>query len=123
VHLLGKRPFTELPSYGRLFDVAIIPFRINELTRSVSPIKLKEYLAMGKPVVSTPLPAVVEAAEQTRLFEVAAEPESFLAAIERCLADDSPSLTLARQESVRGDTWEARAMEVGRVLRERLAGC
>ncbi|MGH9892622.1 MAG: glycosyltransferase family 1 protein, partial [bacterium] len=47
VHFLGQRPFARLPYYGRAFDAAIIPFRIDDLTISVSPIKLKEYLAMG----------------------------------------------------------------------------
>ncbi len=116
VHFLGQRPFKELPRYGRAFDAAIIPFKIDELTVSVSPIKLKEYLAMGKPVVSTPMPAVVEMAQETGLVDVATDAETFLARLEHLLRTDSPELARRRQDSVRGDTWEARATEVGRVV-------
>jgi len=72
-----KRPFQELPRYGRTFDAAVIPFRINDLTVSVSPIKLKEYLAMGKPVVSTALPAVVDYAAAGGLSGWPATPRNF----------------------------------------------
>jgi len=118
VHFLEKRPFQELPLYGRTFDAAIIPFRIDDLTVSVSPIKLKEYLAMGKPVVSTPLPAVVDYAAEGGLVEVAGNAEEFLVLLEGALRGDSLELMLARQESVRGDTWEARAKQVGNVIEE-----
>lgn len=59
MHFLGHRPYADLPAYCRGFDVGLIPFRMNELTKAVNPIKLKEYLAAGLPVVSTPLPEVV----------------------------------------------------------------
>lgn len=116
IHFLGQRIFQDLPGYGRAFDVAIIPFQINDLTVSVSPIKLKEYLAMGKPVVSTPLPAVVEYAAGRNFIGIAGGGEEFLELIENALRDDSPELVLARQESVRGDTWEARAEELANVI-------
>lgn len=115
-HFLGQRSFRELPRYGRAFDVAIIPFRINDLTVSVSPIKLKEYLAMGKPVVSTPLPSVVEYAAATGYVEVAGNPPHFLELIEQVLRNDSPTFVLARQESVRRDTWESRVETISRIL-------
>jgi glycosyltransferase involved in cell wall biosynthesis len=120
VHFLGKRPFQDLPRYGRAFDATIIPFRIDDLTISVSPIKLKEYLAMGKPVVSTPLPAVMDYAAAGGLVRVAGDTESFLQLLERDLRDDSKKLVLARQESVRSDTWKARAEEVSRAIAEYL---
>jgi glycosyltransferase involved in cell wall biosynthesis len=120
VHFLGKRPFQDLPRYGRAFDATIIPFRIDDLTISVSPIKLKEYLAMGKPVVSTPLPAVMDYAAAGGLVRVAGDAESFLQLLERDLRDDSKKLVLARQESVRSDTWKARAEEVSRAIAEYL---
>lgn len=116
VHFLGKRSFQELPRYGRTFDAAIIPFRINDLTVSVSPIKLKEYLAMGKAVVSTPLPAVVDYAAAGGLVGVAGDAERFLELLESALRGDSRELVFARQESVRGDTWEARTEEVGNII-------
>ena len=58
IHLLGPRPFRELPAYIASFRVGIIPFAVNELTKAVNPIKLREMLAAGCPVVSTALPEV-----------------------------------------------------------------
>ena len=58
VYLLGQKPYETLPSYCKAFDVGIIPFRINELTLKANPLKLREYLAAGLPVVSTDLPEV-----------------------------------------------------------------
>lgn len=59
IHWLGQKPYTELFHYIWRFDVAIIPFKLNEITLATSPIKLYEYFCCGKPVVSTPLPEVV----------------------------------------------------------------
>ncbi|TAJ22918.1 MAG: glycosyltransferase family 1 protein [Nitrospirae bacterium] len=58
VHFLGQKPYEELPAYIRQFDVCVIPYELNEYTRSVYPTKLNEYLIMGKPVVSTKLSEV-----------------------------------------------------------------
>jgi glycosyltransferase involved in cell wall biosynthesis len=58
VHHLGRRPYDTLPDYCRGFHAGVIPFRRSELTRSVNPIKLREYAAAGLPVVSTDLPEV-----------------------------------------------------------------
>jgi glycosyltransferase involved in cell wall biosynthesis len=56
VHWLGEKKYEELPAYVRQFDVATIPFVINEITLSTSPVKLFEYMAAGKPIVATDLP-------------------------------------------------------------------
>jgi hypothetical protein len=56
MHFLGRKSYAELPAYCKEFDVGLIPFKINELTKAVNPIKLREYLAAGLPVVSTRLP-------------------------------------------------------------------
>src|SRR5690606_19701966 len=69
VVLLGRKPFAELPAYAAAFDVGLIPFAVNELTTAVNPIKLREYLSAGLPVVSTELPELVPFANRpgTRL--------------------------------------------------------
>jgi glycosyltransferase involved in cell wall biosynthesis len=56
VHILGRRPYQSLPAYCKAFDIAILPFVVNELTLAANPLKLREYLAAGLPVVATPLP-------------------------------------------------------------------
>lgn len=78
LHLLGPRNYTELPAYMAAFDVAIIPAPINTYTRAMFPMKFFEYLAVGLPVVSTPLPALDEFGD---FFLQAATPAQFTAAI------------------------------------------
>jgi glycosyltransferase involved in cell wall biosynthesis len=67
IHLLGARPFSALPDYVAHFDVGVIPFAVNDLTRAVNPIKLREMLAGGCPVVSTDLPEVRDCMQRLRL--------------------------------------------------------
>ena len=58
MHFLGRKPYAELPPYCQAFDVGLIPFKTNDLTLAVNPIKLREYLAAGLPVISSPMPEV-----------------------------------------------------------------
>ena len=83
IHFLGRRPYEQLPAYCKAFDVGLIPFKVNRLTEAVNPIKFREYLAGGLPVVSTPL-AEVQAC--CGLVHIAGEPRSFVAAVEAALA-------------------------------------
>ena len=75
MHFLGRKSYAELPAYCRQFDVGLIPFKLNELTRAVNPIKLREYLAAGLPVISTPLP---EVAIYEQMVNLADTPEEFV---------------------------------------------
>jgi glycosyltransferase involved in cell wall biosynthesis len=108
VHLLGSRPYAKLPEVLRGADAALVPYAINELTRSVFPMKVYEYLAAGLPVVSTPLPALDGTAE----IEVAADAAATVAAVERALATDSPEARRRRSTAARGHSWEARLAEI-----------
>jgi glycosyltransferase involved in cell wall biosynthesis len=113
VHLLGRKPYAQLPAYCKGFDVALMPFRINELTLNANPLKVREYLAAGLPVVSTPIPEV----EVLGLCRIASGPDAFVREIEAALAEGAgPSL--ARSEAIRSESWEARLEEVGRHLAE-----
>src|SRR3989454_1342095 len=82
VHLLGQKPYSTLPSYCRGVDVGIIPFRKNDLTVRANPLKLREYLAAGLPLVSTPLP---EGERYNRLLHFADRAEAFITAVETAL--------------------------------------
>ena len=104
VHLLGGRPYERLPAYCRGFDVGLIPFRMNRLTRAVNPIKLREYLAAGLPVVSAPLETVRRYAPAVQTAETLDE---FLAACERALATAGNGQQRARQDLVRSEGWGA----------------
>ncbi len=86
IHYLGMKSYDELPSYLAGWDVALMPFAANESTRFISPTKTPEYLAGGRPVVSTPIRDVVRPYGELGLVEIAADPESFVAAAERAMA-------------------------------------
>ena len=109
IHILGPRPFAELPTYTAFFDVAIIPFIINELTVAVNPIKLREMLAAGCPVVSTALPEVAYVAEGSDYAETTEDSDAFVAAVLRRL--DPPAERkdrIAISDTMRSETWSAK---------------
>jgi glycosyltransferase involved in cell wall biosynthesis len=85
IHYLGMKSYDELPSYLAGWDVALMPFARNESTRFISPTKTPEYLAGGRPVVSTPIRDVVRPYGELELVEIAEDPESFVAAAERAM--------------------------------------
>jgi glycosyltransferase involved in cell wall biosynthesis len=118
VHLLGQKPYALLPDYCRGFDVGIIPFRTNDLTIRANPLKLREYLAAGLPVVSTPLP---EVARYRALVHLADGPTGFIQAITKALGERSPALDRARVAAMESESWEARVAEIERHLTRTVA--
>ncbi len=110
VHLLGRKPYESLPAYCKGFDVALMPFRVNELTLNANPLKVREYLAAGLPVVSTPIPEV----EVLGLCRIADGPAATIREINEALKDPGPSR--ARSEAIRHESWEARLDEIRRHL-------
>lgn len=119
LHLLGRKPYGELPGYCKAFDVGLCPFMLNELTRNVNPIKLREYLAAGLPVVSTSIP---EARNYPSWCTIADRPDAFLAACERTLAEDSPDLRRARSAAMAQETWEHKVAAIGAHIQRIQAG-
>ncbi|MEO7198826.1 MAG: glycosyltransferase [Dokdonella sp.] len=109
VRLVGPKPYDELPAYAKAFDVAIIPYRLNRQVANANPLKLREYLATGKPVVS------VRNAEIERFSEwvsLADSREEFLAGIETALANDTAEAAAKRCAAVAGQSWDARVDSV-----------
>ena len=124
VHLLGERPHAALAAYVRRFDVCIVPYVNSAYTATVVPTKINEYLALGKPVVSTALPAVAEFnAEHRVLLTAEAEAGSFLGAIEQALAlpKDEETLRRRRRVAALGD-WDERLPAMCRLIEESLRG-
>lgn len=108
IHLLGRKPFAELPAYLAAFDVALIPFAMNELTTAVNPIKLREYLSAGVPVVTTALPEIVPFADRPGT-DVVADREGFVAAVAaRLAAPATAAQRLAISDAMAGESWEGR---------------
>lgn len=107
IHVLGHRSYSSLPSYCKAFNAAIIPFPINDATLHSNPLKAREYLAAGLPVVSTAIPEV----EALGLCKTAGSPEEFVAHVQSVLAD--PGSAIARSDSVKDQSWQARLVEIG----------
>ena len=112
LHFLGRRPYETLPAYCRHFDAGLIPFKVNELTHAVNPIKLREYLAAGLPVVSTPMP---EVALYKDWIEIADSWVGFERALERCL-NDTPDNRSLRRAAMSGETWPRKLQQINRHL-------
>ena len=110
LHWLGRKPYESLPSYCRGFDVGLIPFVLNELTRNVNPIKLREYLSAGVPVVSTNLPEVALCKEWC---DVAHDRDQFLAMCERAIASSTPAARKQRSDAMRGEDWDHKVAQIG----------
>src|ERR1043165_2773290 len=89
IHYLGSKAYEELPKYIAGWDVALLPFAINEATRYISPTKTPEYLAAGKPVVSTPITDVIRPYGQMDLVRIAGTPQEFIAGIEAALSPEA----------------------------------
>jgi glycosyltransferase involved in cell wall biosynthesis len=106
VHLLGRKPYADLPAYSKGFDVAMLPFPISEVTLNANPLKVREYLAAGLPVVSTAIPEV----EVLGMCRIGRDHAGFIAEIEAALADGGPKP--ARSELVRNESWAARVEEI-----------
>ncbi|HVA37626.1 MAG TPA: glycosyltransferase [Candidatus Dormibacteraeota bacterium] len=112
LHYAGQVDYPELPRWIAGFDVALMPFALNESTRSISPTKLLEYFAAGRPVVTTPVPDVVERFGD--LVSVAEGPEAFAAACLR--ARPEPHRDGAARAAARAQSWDAVAASMERAL-------
>ncbi len=117
VHLLGHRPYEELPRYLKGVDAAVIPYRINDYTESVFPIKFFEFLATGTPVVISNLPALSEFYDAV---EVARDAEEFVERCEVALDDDDDERRRRRIELAEEHSWENRVRKLMTRIRERL---
>ncbi len=109
-HYLGMRPYAALPSYLKRMQVLTIPFALTPLTRATNPIKMYEYLATGRPVVSTAIPE----AQGTRLVKVGRTPEEFLQQVDRAARESvmHPARVAARKALARANSWQQRYMAI-----------
>jgi glycosyltransferase involved in cell wall biosynthesis len=115
VHLLGPRPHERLPDVLRGADAAIIPYRIERQMRSVFPMKTYEYLAAGRPVVSTPLAALAALPE----ILTAVTAEEFARCLQDAIEHDSPERRSARSAAAQPHSWESRLDQISAALDER----
>ncbi len=113
VHAVGHVPYAELPAWYAGFAAALVPFVMNEYTRHVNPVKLREYLSAGLPVVSTELP---EVARLGRWCRMARDPDAFVAAVEAAVAADRRGERVLRSDAMRNETWERRVADIAAVV-------
>jgi glycosyltransferase involved in cell wall biosynthesis len=112
VHYLGSKPYDEMPRYAAQFQVCVVPWVTdNEFVNYGSAIKVREYMATGKPVVITPL---YEYEPLDGILRISRGHDDFIRKVEDALSCDSDSRREARQQAVKGSTWDARAEEVSR---------
>jgi glycosyltransferase involved in cell wall biosynthesis len=109
VHWLGFRPYEEIPAYGAGFDVALMPWLRNEWIEHANPIKLKEYLALGLPIVSTDFPEVHHYAD---VVAIAADDDAFVTLVRAALDGHAVGTTESRSARVAGATWDNRAKDL-----------
>ncbi len=117
VHLLGERPHSALPGYSQHWQVSWLPFLDTPQIRACNPLKLREYLAAGQPVVSTDFPALDGYRD---LVHVVSDRENLLGTLRRIIAEGD-TLKAERQARVAGETWEARSTDVDRRIADMLA--
>ena len=111
VRLLGRRSHADLPGYAQHWMASLLPFRDNAQIRACNPLKLREYLAAGRPIIATDFPAL---SPYRDLISVAAGPHAFAAALTACTSE--PDRAADRRLRVQGETWEARAADVERAM-------
>jgi glycosyltransferase involved in cell wall biosynthesis len=119
VHLLGQKRHDELPAYCKGFDVGLIPYRIDNDVKFINPLKLREYLSAGVPVVSTAMPEVQPYAQ---LCHIAETGDEMVAAIERALGEGDREARAQRSARMIDETWQARVAAIARVVERLEAG-
>ena len=117
VHRLGQKSYEELPAYLAGWDVAIMPFARNEATAFISPTKTPEYLAGGRPVVSTSITDVVRPYGANGLVRIADDADAFEAACEAAMAEDDRTRIRAADSFLAGISWDRTWSTMDRHLR------
>jgi hypothetical protein len=112
IYQLGRQPYADLPAFCKGFDVALNPFVINHLTESVNPLKVREYLAAGLPVVSTNIPEMKNIGN----CRVAGDHNEFICMIEDALAN--PGSRQEISDSMKNEGWEARVDRLREIMRQ-----
>jgi glycosyltransferase involved in cell wall biosynthesis len=115
IFLLGQKPYKEIQHYGKVFDVAIMPWKQNKWVEYCDPVKTKEYLALGKPVVSVDYP---ELRSYHDIVYASSSYDQFVEDIRKAVKEDDPELKRKRQERVRNQTWDSKVKKIVEFIEE-----
>ncbi|MGB8225640.1 MAG: hypothetical protein WCE45_02050 [Sedimentisphaerales bacterium] len=113
VYILGQKAYEDIPHYGKVFNVSILPWKKNRWVKHSYPIKIKEYLALGNPFVSVDIPAA-------RIFSnvtyIADDYDDCVSKVRQAVEDNTPQNRQKRKESVRNETWDSKAEQIVAVI-------
>ena len=115
VHLLGRWPYEEMPSYLFHFDVCIIPFKKNKVTEAADPVKLYEFLSSGKPIVARDLNEIRQYEDLLYLFDTE---EGFVQRIEKALNEKDARIREKRRHTAASNTWDDRIDRIDHEIQE-----
>jgi UDP-galactopyranose mutase len=121
IHYLGAKSYQTLPAYIAGWDVALLPFARNDATRFISPTKTPEYLAAGRPVVSTSIRDVVDPYGQRGLARIADSADDFVAAVAAALADDQVERLRMADAFLMDMSWDATWARMRELIEEAVA--
>jgi glycosyltransferase involved in cell wall biosynthesis len=116
IHWLGQRQYSELPAHVKGFDVCLMPFALNEATEYINPTKTLEYMAAGKPIVSTAVSDVVH--NFTPVVAIAHSPAEFVAAVREAIDSPSAEMIARGLEQARANSWESIVARMERIIRD-----
>ncbi len=119
--LLGSQPYVRVPEFMKCFDVGIIPQRITDYTKTMYPNKMYEYLAMGLPIVSTPLPEVVEFNKKNKILTIAEGSDSFVTAVKEAINSNSKELIKKRIDISKQNDWVPRIEKMSKIITNTLS--
>lgn len=117
IHYLGMKDYSELPGYLKAFTVAMMPFALNDATKYISPTKTLEYMAAGKPIISTAIRDVVR--DYKNCVPIVANTEEFVLAIDQAITDH-PDIFIAHEYKLilRNTSWDATAAKMNQLIKE-----
>jgi glycosyltransferase involved in cell wall biosynthesis len=116
IHWLGQRQYAELPAHVKGFDVCLMPFALNEATEYINPTKTLEYMAAGKPIVSTAVSDVVH--NFTPVVAVAQSQPEFVDAVQAAIEHPSAEMIARGLEQARANSWESIVSRMERIIRD-----
>jgi len=116
IHWLGQRDYAQLPAYLKAFDVCLMPFALNEATEYINPTKTLEYMAGGKPIVSTAIADVVH--HFTPVVAVAKSPDEFVAAVRRAATAPDDALLELGLEQASHNSWQSIVARMERIIHQ-----
>jgi glycosyltransferase involved in cell wall biosynthesis len=121
IHYLGMKQYSELPAYFSCWDIALLPFALNESTRFISPTKTPEYLAAGLPVISTPIRDVVHPYGDLGFARIVANPDEFVNAAQQQLSEPVPTDLRDRIEKfLARSSWDKTQKEMDELMKSTL---